>query len=50
MAQYFDKIGATGWFRELLGLPMEAKGLLVSGGSMATKAEPSSSGANALRT
>jgi aromatic-L-amino-acid decarboxylase len=26
----------TGWFREMLGLPAEAKGLLVSGGSMAT--------------
>src|SRR5258708_36326547 len=26
----------TGWFREMLGLPVAAKGLLVSGGSMAT--------------
>ena len=26
----------VGWFRDLLGLPREAKGLLVSGGSMAT--------------
>jgi len=26
----------TGWFRHLLGLPADAKGLLVSGGSMAT--------------
>jgi aromatic-L-amino-acid/L-tryptophan decarboxylase len=26
----------TGWFRDMLGLPADAKGLLVSGGSMAT--------------
>ena len=26
----------TGWFRDVLGLPADAKGLLVSGGSMAT--------------
>jgi glutamate/tyrosine decarboxylase-like PLP-dependent enzyme len=35
-AAIFVEQQVTGWFREMLGLPVDAKGLLVSGGSMAT--------------